>query len=74
MNVVEGCKLIEDVYLIEEKNFFQKKFYVGESGNWIITNKLITKKIKNFLLAQNDPNRLKHGEMYFLEKLRKFFT
>ena len=34
----KGHKLIEDVYLIEEKNFFWKKFYVGESGNWIITN------------------------------------
>ena len=22
VNVVKGCKLIEDVYLIEEKNFF----------------------------------------------------
>ena len=44
----KGHKLIEDVYLIEEKNFFQKKFYVGESGNWIITNQLITKKIHFF--------------------------
>ena len=25
-------------------------------------------------MAQNDQNRLKHGEMYFLEKLRKCFT
>ena len=69
MNIVEGCKLIEDVYLIKEKNFFEKNFYVGQSANWIITNQLITKKFKNFLLAQNDQNRLKHGEMQFLEKL-----
>ena len=38
VNVVEGCKLIEDVYLIGEKNCLQKNFYIGESGNWIITN------------------------------------
>jgi len=25
-------------------------------------------------LAQNDRNRFKHGEMYFLGKLRKFFS